>query len=185
MIPAKVAQLSLSNMGFVVLLRSSEDKRALPIFIGAAEAQAIAIQINNVEVPRPLTHDLFKNVLDFLECRLQRIEISDVVDGTYYAKLILERDGKEMTIDSRPSDAIALALRFTAPIFVEDSVMEEAGIVIDGNGEEKAEGVEKEQLSPIDDLKNQLTEAIAEERYEDAAKLRDKIAHLDQTHTHN
>ena len=188
MIAVKVAQLSFSNMGFVVLLRASKDKRTLPIFIGAAEAQAIAIQINKVEIPRPLTHDLFKNVLDFLECRLKRVEVCDLVDGTYYARLILERDANEMPIDSRPSDAIALALRFAAPIFVDEKVMQEAGVVLEEQGKQDASAQtksKKEHLSPVEALKEQLSQAIAEERYEDAAKLRDKITHLEQTHTHN
>ena len=131
MIPTKVEQLFLSNMGFVVLLKGADDERSLPIFIGTAEAQAIALRINNVNVPRPLTHDLLKNVLDYLECRLLRIEVCDLKEGTFYARLILGRDGMEMPIDSRPSDAIALALRFEAPILVEPRVMQEAGRVFD------------------------------------------------------
>ncbi len=105
MLHVKVEQLFFSNMGFVVLLKGPADERTLPIFIGAAEAQAIALQINNVKMSRPLTHDLFKNTLDFLECRVKRIEVCDLKEGTFYAKLILERDGMEMGIDSRPSDA--------------------------------------------------------------------------------
>jgi len=88
-LPVRVEQLFLSNMGFAVLLKG-EDDRALPIMIGAAEAQAIALCINRVEVPRPLTHDLFKNVLDQLDCRLVRMEVCDLKDGTFFARLILE-----------------------------------------------------------------------------------------------
>jgi len=195
MIPAKVEQLFLSNMGFVVLLKGAEDERSLPIFIGAAEAQAIALRINNVNVPRPLTHDLLKNVLDYLECRLLRIEVCDLEDGTFYARLILGRDGAEMPIDSRPSDAIALALRFDAPIFVEPKVMQEAGRVFNeaelqppkqkpGEAQKKTPTPKKE-LTPLEQLEAELDKAVKEERYEDAAKLRDDINRLKSSHTDN
>ena len=186
MIPVKVDQLFLSNLGFVVLLKGDDDARSLPIFIGAAEAQAIAIRINGVEVPRPLTHDLMKNVLDYLECRLMRIEVCGLKEGTFYANLVLERDGSEMKIDARPSDAIALALRFSAPIFVDPAVMEEAGKVLDKT-EQAAEPNKKphKELSPIESLERQLDRAVTEERYEDAARLRDEIKRLKSTHTEN
>lgn len=191
MIPVKVNQLLLSNMGFVVLLKGSDDKRTLPIFIGASEAQSIAIVINNVKVPRPLTHDLMKNILDFMECRLQRIEVCDLADGTFFARLVLEKDGEEMQMDSRPSDAIALALRFGSPIFVAEKVMNEAGQVLNGSdiasggGKDMAQKIDDEKeeeaqdISPLDMLKRDLEKAIKEERYEDAAKLRDELKRLD------
>lgn len=203
MIPVKVDQIFLSNVGFVVLLKGTEDERSLPIFIGAAEAQAIAIHMNNVEVPRPLTHDLLKNALDFMECRLKRIEVCDIRDSTFYATLILEKDGDEMRMDSRPSDAIALALRCDAPIYVYRKVMDEAGRVfteseLSGGKPEAAVTAEakppapqrkedegKEKLSHLEALKNDLDKAVEEERYEDAARLRDEIKRLKQTHTHN
>ena len=205
MIAVKVDQIFLSNVGFVVPLKGTEDERSLPIFIGAAEAQAIAIHMNNVEVPRPLTHDLLKNTLDFLECRLMRIEVCDIRDSTFYATLILDRDGMEMRMDSRPSDAIALALRCDAPIYVYKKVMQEAGRVFTESelGGEKAEAVmdakpeseassakkadkdKEEKLSHLEALKKDLEKAVEDERYEDAARLRDEIKRLKQTHTHN
>lgn len=187
-IPVRVEQLLLSNLGFVVLLKSDEDERTLPIFIGAAEAQAIAIKLNQVEVPRPLTHDLLKNILDFLEYRLKRVEVCDLREGTFYARLILERDGEELEIDSRPSDAIALALRFGAPIFVGERVMDEAGRVLEKNearpegavaeGEKDAEEEKTTTLSPVEALERELEKAVQEERYEDAARLRDELRKL-------
>jgi uncharacterized protein len=194
MIAVKVDQLFLSNMGFVVLLKGTEDERSLPIFIGAAEAQAIAIRINSVEVPRPLTHDLLKNLLDYLECRLMRIEVSDLKDGTFYARLVLERDGSAMELDCRPSDAIALALRCGAPIYVARAVMEEAGRTfeqtqaVETPDEPAAEHHEKKparQLTPLETLTQALEKAIQQERYEDAARLRDEIKHLKSSHTGN
>ncbi|MFW6152173.1 MAG: bifunctional nuclease domain-containing protein [Verrucomicrobiota bacterium] len=185
MIPVKVDQLFFSNMGFVVLLKQDKQEKTLPIFIGAAEAQAIALHLNEVEVPRPLTHDLLKNILDFLECRLKRIEITSLDDGTFYAQLILERDGNELVVDSRPSDAIALALRFNGPIYVADEVMHEAGRVFSeeetakmhdaaGTARKGAKSKQK-RLTPLEMLEKQLENAVKDERYEDAARLRDEI----------
>ncbi len=195
MIAVKIEQLFLSNMGFVVLLRGEVDPRALPIFIGAAEAQSIMLRINRVEVPRPITHDLLKNVLDYLECRLVRVEICDLKEGVFYARLILVQDGMETALDSRPSDAIALALRAEAPIYVDPKVMDEAGRVIEkdpsaeGDSVEAGEEAEKAStarpLTPMDMLNRDLEKAVADERYEDAARLRDEIKRLKTTHTDN
>lgn len=194
MLPVEVTRLFLSNVGFIVLLKGDQDERSLPIFIGAAEAQSIAIFINNVPIPRPLTHDLLKNLLDFMECRLMRIEIHDFKEGTFYARLVLDRDGVLMTLDCRPSDAIALALRCTAPIYVAQLVIEETGRVIDENdlGEtSKNEDPkpeprpQKHSTSPLDSLKAALEQAVKSERYEEAARLRDEIGRLNSTHTEN
>jgi len=179
MIAVKVNQISLSNMGFVVFLKTENDNRTLPIFIGATEAQAIAFVLEKVQPPRPLTHDLIKNLMDNLECRIKRVEISDLRDNTFYAKLFLEWNGMETELDSRPSDALALALRFSAPIYVADEVMEAAGVVI--KEEESALQKDKEpkkDISPVEALKYRLDKAVAEERYEDAAKLRDELKKL-------
>lgn len=194
MILVKVEQLFLSNMGFVVILKGSDDKRAVPIFIGAAEAQSIAIQLQGVKVPRPLTHDLLKNVLDYMECRIKRIEVCDIRDGTYFGKLILEQDEHDMEIDCRPSDAIALALRSSCPIYVHEKVMESAGRVLDDlraeqepirNGMEDAKPEPaRKPLSPIEQLNDKLERAVSDERYEDAARLRDEINRL-KKHTDN
>jgi len=191
MIHVQVQGLSLSNMGFVVLLRGESDPRTLPIFIGDAEAQSIAFRLKNVEIPRPLTHDLLKNVLDCLECRLKRVVINDLVEGTFYAVLVFERDGVETEVDSRPSDAIALALRCSAPIYVVRKVMEEAGLAIeaqDGSPSGKTPPDPKEGgggRSGLGQLKEQLERAVRQERYEDAARLRDEIKRLEGTPTKN
>lgn len=183
MIPVTVAQVSFSNMGFVVLLRGTADPRTLPIFIGAPEAQSIAFFLERVEVPRPLTHDLFKQVLDNLECRMKRVEICELRDNTFFAKLHLEADGMESVIDSRPSDAIALALRFAAPIYVAEDVMHAAGILLKDEhpGGAEADKKPKKTLSPADALQQQIKQAIEEERYEDAARLRDELKKLSHT----
>ena len=192
MIHVKVAGLSLSNMGFVVLLRGEQENRTLPIFIGGAEAQAIVIQLDNLEVPRPLTHDLLKTVLDCMECRLKRVVVNELVESTFHALLVLEHDGTETEIDARPSDAVALALRCAAPIYVVDEVMDKAGIVLEekeaehpdrGPAASKPGGTDPQ--SGLLHLKSQLEQAIRQERYEDAARIRDEIKTLEQSHTKN
>jgi bifunctional DNase/RNase len=191
MISVKFDKLLLSNMGFIILLKSDEDERTLPIFIGTVEAQSIALYVSNVKMPRPLTHDLMKNVLEYLECGVERIEVCDIIEGTFIARLILKLDGTEIEIDSRPSDAIALALRFGAPIFVEDKVMNEAGRVFSDEETELSEQVtpdEKkgtEEDSQLESLKKELESAVTDERYEDAAKIRDEIKRLENLHSDN
>ncbi|NLG15940.1 MAG: hypothetical protein GX556_01260 [Fibrobacter sp.] len=183
MILVEVANTFLVNMGkdFVILLRGEDDKRSLPISIGQLEAQSIAIELNQIPFPRPLTHDLFKTVLLELDCKLIRIEITDLIDETFYAKLIIRKNDRELEIDSRPSDAIALALRFSSPIYVEEKVMDEAGVIIteESTIEEKPaaeeEPAEETELTPLEALQKQLKTAIQEERYEDAARIRDEI----------
>jgi len=194
MIPVKFDQLLLSNMGFVILLKDEEKDRTLPIFIGTVEARAIILHVNNIEVPRPLTHDLMKSVLEHLDCTVKRVEVSDLKDGTFYARLVIEQDGDELAVDSRPSDAIALALRFEAPIFVAEEVMEEASHVSiefeaakaqTAQGEDRQEGEEESTVNPMEALKADLEKAVAEERYEDAARLRDEIKRVEDKHADN
>jgi bifunctional DNase/RNase len=115
----------ITNMP-IVILKDKEGDRVLPIWVGVFEANAIALQIENISTPRPMTHDLLKNILTEIEAEVQRIVVSDLRDNTFYAMIYLDRDGETIAIDARPSDAIALALRTRAPIFVEDSVVESA-----------------------------------------------------------
>ena len=131
MLRVTVSDLSISNVGPVILLKGESDDRTLPIFIMPPEAHAIIFRLNEVELPRPMTHDLLKNVLTALGAELKRIEIWDLEEGTFYGRLILSAHGKTLTIDSRPSDAINLALRCGAPILVAEKVMDEAGLILD------------------------------------------------------
>lgn len=180
MILVKVDRMFLSNMGFVVLLKGDHDARSLPIFIGAAEAHAIALWINKVEIPRPLTHDLLKNILDCVECRVHRVEITDLIEGTFYANIVLESNGVAIDVDARPSDAIALALRTGVPIYVSAAVMNESGKVFDQKNEGGEGAPSPTGVSELEKLKKSLDEAVLEERYEDAAGIRDKIRELEQ-----
>ncbi|MEL7060713.1 MAG: bifunctional nuclease family protein [Acidobacteriota bacterium] len=110
----------------IVILRNDETARFLPIWIGAAEANAIALRLQEVESPRPMTHDLMVDLVDALESEVVRIVVCDLAESTFYAEVVLERHGEEISVDSRPSDAIALALRADAPIFVLEDVLEKA-----------------------------------------------------------
>ncbi len=110
----------------IVLLRDSEGQKVLPIWVGIYEANAIALQIENVSTPRPMTHDLLKNVIGDLKGTVRKIVVSDLKDNTFFALIYLEVHGETVAIDARPSDAIALALRARAPIFVEESVIDNA-----------------------------------------------------------
>lgn len=115
----------ITNMP-IVILKDKEGDRVLPIWVGIFEANAIALQIENITTPRPMTHDLLKNVLNDLEARVQKIVVSELRDNTFYAMIYINRNESILAIDSRPSDAIALALRTKSPIFVEESVVESA-----------------------------------------------------------
>lgn len=110
----------------IVILRDKENLHTLPIWIGVLEANAIAVALEKMAFPRPMTHDLFKNLLDQIGVRLLRIEVTDIKDNTYYAALHMESGGKPVTVDSRPSDAIAIAVRMEVPIMVRDHVLERA-----------------------------------------------------------
>ncbi|MFN7914359.1 MAG: bifunctional nuclease family protein [Vicinamibacterales bacterium] len=136
----------------IVILRDEEGQRVLPIWVGIFEANAIALQIENVTTPRPMTHDLLRNVIHDLKATVERIVVCDVQDNTFYALIHLTRDGQPMTIDARPSDAIALALRTRAPIFVEETVLDHAKTVDFSPDKPDADRLHKwlESLDPED-----------------------------------
>jgi uncharacterized protein len=122
----------------IVLLREESGARFLPIFIGSPEATAIVYALQGLETPRPMTHDLFKSVLEGLDARLEKVEITELQNGTFYAEIELDRDGEKSRISSRPSDAIALAVRYgTVPIFADEAVLEEAGVLFEADEEEQ------------------------------------------------
>jgi hypothetical protein len=124
-------RVSLMNYQRVVILKEKTAERYLPIWIGPAEADAIAVRLQGVSVPRPLTHDLLRSVIDSLGATIDSIIVSDLKNDTFYAKLILNVDHRQMEIDARPSDAIALAVRAEVPIYAEESVLDKAGIILD------------------------------------------------------
>jgi bifunctional DNase/RNase len=176
-----------TNGAYALILYELEGKRKLPIIIGGFEAQAIALKLENIKPPRPFTHDLFKNIADVFHLQVNEIVIDELHNETFYAKIICEVNGEVHEIDARPSDAIALAVRFNAPLFVTEEIMNEAGIREEQNNER--EGTELREsdevighsLAPevqLDELQTSLNEAISSENYEEAAKLRDEISRL-------
>jgi bifunctional DNase/RNase len=124
-------RVSLMNYQRVVILKEKTAERYLPIWIGPAEADAIAVKLQGVNVPRPLTHDLLRSVIDSLGASVNSIIVCDLKNDTFFAKIILNVDGGSVEIDSRPSDALALAVRAEVPIFADESVLEKAGIFLD------------------------------------------------------
>ncbi len=164
--------------------------RRLPIIIGVFEAQAIAVQIENIVPNRPMTHDLFKSFADSLNYSLKEIIISELSEGIFYAKIVCGDDIRQVEIDSRPSDAIAIGIRFGAPIFTYESILSEAGIVSSDLAEDFEEGDDTRVREPLrtkgslseqlremgnDELQKMLDEALSKEEYEKAAKIRDEL----------
>jgi len=139
----------LTNMPIVVL-KNEETSQILPIWVGIFEANAIAVKRENVAAPRPMTHDLLKNVFSALEVEVQRVVVTDLRDNTYFALIVVTRGGQEIAIDSRPSDAIALALRTESPIFVEEAVLAKAANLDPGKRPEDAEARLKQWFENID-----------------------------------
>ena len=175
---------------YAILLKEIEGVRRLPIIIGAFEAQAIALEIEGIKPPRPLTHDLLKQIIDNLGGSVNEVIINELRENTFYAKIVLDVSGLTNEIDARPSDAIALSVRTQTPIYVAESVLETAGFIpseegeketnkrIDGNEEQK---VPRSKEAKIASLQNKLREALDAEDYERAAKIRDDIKKLTST----
>tara|TARA_B100001167_G_scaffold125407_1_gene78133 strand:- start:58 stop:648 length:591 start_codon:yes stop_codon:yes gene_type:complete len=177
------------SKGYAVLLQEKDTNRSLPIIVGSNEAQAIALYLEGVDMPRPMTHDLLINVLDLLESDIKQVTIARMKNGTFFAEIeVSNSQVGDIMIDSRPSDAIAVALRTMTPIYVSEEVMERAGIDNFSTGSEIAETVSSDELlkettdegSAIENLAEALEKAISEEEYEVAARLRDRIKQLEK-----
>ena len=179
------------NGAYALILSELEGERKLPIVIGTNEAQSIAIAIEKeIKPPRPLTHDLFKNFCVRFDIKIKQVIIHKLVDGVFYSSVICERDGIEEIIDSRSSDAIALAIRFEAPIYTYENILEKAGVIIKVEKEIDERSLLKELFSDENtevassELKEKTTKeleellkiAIQNENYESAAKIRDEIS---------
>ncbi len=179
------------SKGYAVLLQEADGSRSLPIIVGSSEAQAIALYLEGVDMPRPMTHDLLINILENLEGEITRVTIARINNGTFYAEIEISNPQMgEMVIDSRPSDAIAVALRTHTPIFVSDEVMNAAGIDTDNNEGEIVEPVTSDELTKeateetvLENLNEALEKAVSEEEYEVAARLRDRIKQLEKKST--
>jgi bifunctional DNase/RNase len=185
---------SLSGGGYAIILKEIDGDRRLPIIIGQFEAQAIALQLEGIVPPRPLTHDLLKNVIELLGYNVDYIVINELKDSTFYAKIKLDSDEID-DIDARPSDAIALALKSSSPIYVASYILEEIGFIPEKEeeGEKKIQSEQQqfEEKEPVGEdskqkrekkllrLKKDLDDAVSNEDYEKAANLRDEIKKLE------
>jgi len=184
----EIAKISFypPSKGYAVILKEVDGERQLPVIVGAFEAQAIALAIEGIEMPRPMTHDLLSNLLETLEVEVKEIVINKLVEGTFYAKIYVESfQFGEREIDSRPSDAIALALRVNAPVFVNKKVMQEAGVILADQEEIEEFKFDSADVSKGALLQEELEKAIDVENYELAAKLRDKLNTLNSTGEEN
>ncbi|PIE48725.1 MAG: hypothetical protein CSA39_06265 [Flavobacteriales bacterium] len=176
---------------YALVLNEVEGERTLPIIIGAFEAQSIAIALEKeIKPPRPLTHDLFKSFANRFNIKIKQVIIHKLIDGVFYSSLICERDKIEEIIDARTSDAIALATRFNAPIFTYENILDKAGIYLKVKEDPKLTQarIEVEEMAldltkdsslndiPLGELNKQLIEAVENEDYELAAKIRDEIS---------
>ena len=184
-----IAGLSYSQTqsgAYALVLSEVIGKRRLPIIIGGFEAQAIAIELEKMTPSRPLTHDLFKNFADNFKINLVEVIIYNLVEGIFFARLICEQNGKEVEIDSRTSDAIALAVRFESPIYTYEFVLNSAGIILDDEKKKKKEDITPEinleeitknptERMTLKELKKQLKNSIDNEDYEAASRFRDEI----------
>jgi len=172
---------------YALVLAEQEGQRRLPIIIGGFEAQAIAIELEDMTPSRPLTHDLIKSFADAFQVKIDEVLIYNLIEGIFYAKLICIRDGKKIEIDTRTSDAVAIAVRFKCPIYTYEFILEDAGIVLDEEEEKSKTKIKSSKKSPqtkekkgidslkLSELKEKLQHAIDTENYEEASSLRDEI----------
>lgn len=170
---------------YALVLAESGGKRSLPIIIGGYEAQAIAIELEKMTPTRPLTHDLFKSFAQSFQIEVVEVVIYNLVEGVFYAKLICSKDGTMSEIDARTSDAIALGVRFKCPIYTFENILASAGILLDENAEltadsqttETTEAPKEQGMAALnlEELEQHLTDAIENEDYELASRLRDEI----------
>jgi len=163
-------RVSLMNYQRVVILKEKESDRYLPIWIGPAEADAIAVRLQEVSVARPLTHDLLRSVIDSLGASIDYVIVNDLSNDTFFARIMLQIDGRVMEIDSRPSDAIALAVRVQVPIFADESVLEKAGVKLDQEGQ---------TLEAITGETREAATEVSPEELEKLSPFRDVIEGLD------
>jgi len=162
-----------------IILKEKEGERTLPIVIGEYEAQSIALALEDLKPPRPITHDLTVNLLDSVGAAIESVLISELKENTYYAVIRIQKDLETIEVDARPSDAIALAVRLGSNIFVNDSVMDQASYIPDEKEAKDKSYIFKSSTDELEHLREELQKAVDSEEYEKAANLRDKIKKLE------
>ncbi|HEM48855.1 MAG TPA: hypothetical protein ENO27_01460 [Caldithrix sp.] len=162
-----------------IILKEKEGNRTLPIVIGEYEAQSIALALEDLKPPRPITHDLTVNLLESIGVTIESVIISELKENTYYAIIRIQKDMETMEIDARPSDAIALAVRLGTNIFVNETVMDQAAYIPEDKETDDKNYLFKSATDNLEELKEQLKNAVDNEEYEKAAKIRDQIKKLE------
>lgn len=190
--PADVWTMARAPEGPAVLIRPTGANVAVPIYVDGCIAQSIYIALHGERQSRPLTHDLFLQTLAALQTSVERVEITEIKNiggnGTFFSRLVLQQDGQEVEVDSRTSDAIAIALRAKCPIFIDEDVVDQAAIPVSnvqGGGPGRGEDADDDEGGGEGDLvgrlKQELASAVREENYEEAARLRDRITELEDS----
>jgi len=191
-VPLDIVALSHSvtqSHNYAVVLGEQDGVRRLPIVIGGFEAQAIAVAMERMTPNRPLTHDLFKDTLETFDVKLKEVVINNLLDGIFYARLICSKDGEEIEIDSRTSDALAMAVRFECPVYTYEFILDAAGVILEDNDdslESTSQPVKKQTKKEVkgvvglagntmEELESMLSEVLGNEDYEKAAEIRDEI----------
>lgn len=188
LVEAEIWTVARTDKGNAVLVKPVGSDRAVPIFIGQLEAQSILFGLASVPVPRPMTHDLFISVLEKSNMSIERVEITDLKDRTFYSRLVIKQGLKRIVIDSRPSDSLGIASRVHCPVYIAESIVDEAGVAVNLITDEDAqfesvEHVSGDEGSEVESsertrLEEALQRAVDEEDYEEAARIRDRIKEL-------
>lgn len=179
LVKAEIWTIARTEQGNAVLIRPLGADIAVPIFIGQLETQSILIGFGDVAMPRPLTHDLMLSLLAKLGSDLLRVEIHDLRDGTFFARLVLDFNDAELVVDARPSDALALAVRQKCPVYIAERIVDEAGVAVNLIVDSTlAEADHPGAADEKEELQRELEKAVSAEEYERAAKLRDLLAKM-------
>ena len=190
LVEAEIWTVAKTDQGNAVLVKPLDGDKAVPIFIGPLEAQNILLGLGEVEIPRPLTHDLLLQILTTLDALLVRVDIHTLSEGTYYSNLVLEHRGRRIEVDARPSDSLALAVRADCPIYIDVDLVEESGVSLEqlkqaaadaetDDGDDEPEPDSEAVDAQRAELKVRLDGAVAQEDYEEAARLRDQLKALE------
>lgn len=179
LVEAEIWTVARTDKGNAVLVKPVGSDRAVPIFIGQLEAQSILFGLASVPVPRPMTHDLFISVMEKTNLSVDRVEITDLKDRTFYSRLVLKQGMKKIVVDSRPSDSLGIASRLKCPIFIAESIVDEAGVAVNLISEDEVQlNVEDPVEQEKERLEQELQKAVDEENYEEAARIRDRLKEL-------
>lgn len=184
LVEAEIWTVARTDKGNAVLVKPVGSDRAVPIFIGQLEAQSILFGLAGVPVPRPMTHDLFISVMEKSNITVERVEITDLKERTFYSRLLLKQGMKRIVVDSRPSDSLGIASRVHCPVFIAESIVDEAGVAVNLITEDDTPftaGLEAAEVPDQDNrqvLEQALEQAVEAENYEEAARIRDRLNEL-------